>query len=82
MTLNLSNEERIRRYQLAPNSNYRIVRMFRDSGRNYTIARNLTLKEAQEHCNNPNSSSSTCTGKTGKARTRKCGPWFDGYTDK
>ena len=82
MTLNLSNDEMIRRYQLAPNSNYRIVRLFRDSGRNYTIARNLTLNEAQAHCQNPNSSSRTATDKTGKARTRKCGPWFDAYADK
>jgi hypothetical protein len=26
--------------------------------------------------------SRTCTGKTGRERTRKHGPWFDGYTDK
>jgi len=62
---------------------YRIIRFyFSDRLRPRTIARGLTLAEAQAHCGNPNSSSSTCTDKVGKARTRKVGPWFDGYDDK
>jgi hypothetical protein len=62
---------------------YRIIRFyFRSDLRPRTIARNLTLEEAQAHCHNPETSSSTCKGKVGKARTRKLGPWFDGYDDK
>jgi hypothetical protein len=55
------------------------VRRFFDSGRKYTILRGLTLDEAQAYCRNPETSSRTCTGNVGKARTRKLGAWFDGY---
>ena len=59
---------------------YRIVRFYRDAyPRRRTIATGLTLSEAQEHCNNPDTSSATCTTSTGRARTRRIGPWFDGY---
>lgn len=59
---------------------YRIVRMYqRAEIRRRIIATGLTLEEAQAHCKNPETSSSTCTNSAGKARTRKLGPWFDGY---
>ena len=58
---------------------YKIIRGFRDSRRRITIARNLSLEEAQAHCRDPQTSSTTCTSATGRARTRKMGPWFDGY---
>ena len=58
---------------------YKIIRGFRDSRRRITIARNLSLEEAQAHCRDLQTSSSTCTSATGRARTRKLGPWFDGY---
>lgn len=61
---------------------YRIVRHFFRSNRKVTVARGLTLEEAQAHCKDPESSSRTCTKKAGKDRTRKWGPWFDGYTDR
>lgn len=62
---------------------YRIVRMyFSDDIPSRTIKRGLTLEQAQAHCNDPETSSSTCTNKTGRARTRRIGPWFDGYTDE
>lgn len=61
---------------------YKIIRHYRDSDvPNRTIATGLTLEEAQAHCQNPETSSSTCTGKVGKARTRKLGAWFDGYSE-
>jgi len=60
---------------------YRIVRYFA-SGQKRTVLDRLSLEEAQKHCNDPNSSSQTCTDKAGKARTRKSGPWFDAYTNK
>ncbi len=59
---------------------YKIVRLYRDKpGPARTIRRGLTLKEAQAHCSDPETSSSTCTNKTGKARTRRNEPWFDAY---
>lgn len=61
---------------------YRIVRMFfRDNVRNRTIKKVRTLEEAQAHCSDPETSSSTCTGARGIARTKKYGPWFDGYEE-
>lgn len=62
---------------------YKIVRMYRNSDvPKRTIKTGLTLEEAQEHCRNPETSSRTCTSAAGKARTRKLGPWFDGYEDE
>ena len=60
---------------------YRIVRQYFDSSRSSrTIERGLTLEEAQAHCRDPETSSSTCTSKAGKATTRRVGEWFDSYT--
>lgn len=58
---------------------YKVIRFFQ-SGRSKVIATGLTLKEAQKHCSDPETSSKTCTTKEGKRRTRDCGEWFDGYT--
>ena len=61
---------------------YKIVRMYFD--RNVprrTIKRGLTLEEAQAHCSDPQTSSSTCTTSEGRRRTRQYGPWFDGYSE-
>lgn len=61
---------------------YTIVRYyFRRPGRGRVIARGLTLEQAQAHCSDPETSSSTCTKATGKRRTARMGPWFDGYTE-
>ena len=46
------------------------------------IKRGLTLEEARKHCSDPETSSMTCTNRTGINRTKNFGPWFDGYTDK
>ena len=60
---------------------YKIIRYYAEAGINRrTIMTGLTLEQVQRHCSDPNSSYKTCTTKTGKARTRKVGPWFDGYT--
>lgn len=59
---------------------YEIVRHYFDASINKrVIKRGLTLAEAQAHCNDPETSSSTCTNPVGKRRTRRIGPWFDGY---
>lgn len=61
---------------------YHIVRMYRDAyPRKRIIKRGLTLEEAQKHCSDPETSSSTCTSRAGKARTRRMGHWFDGYEE-
>ena len=68
-------------------STYKIVRFFHGAvgtdghlnSTKRTIDTGLTLEEVQAHCNDPESSHNTCTGSTGRARTRKHGPWFDGY---
>jgi hypothetical protein len=60
---------------------YKIVRnYFHGSPR--TIAKGLTLEEAQAHCRNPETSSRTATSAAAKARTRKFGPWFDSYDEQ
>lgn len=61
---------------------YKIVRMYRDHPElKRTIKKRLTLEEAQAHCHDPETSSSTATSREAKARTAKCGPWFDGYEE-
>jgi len=56
---------------------YKIIR-FKFNGRPRTLQTGLSLEEAQAHCKNPESSSTTCS--SAKARkVRANGPWFEGY---
>lgn len=57
---------------------YRIVRHY-FKGRKRTINTGLTLEQAQAHCQNEETSSSTARTAKARAITRKHGPWFDGY---
>uniref|UniRef100_A0A6M3JNU5 Uncharacterized protein n=1 Tax=viral metagenome TaxID=1070528 RepID=A0A6M3JNU5_9ZZZZ len=59
---------------------YEIVRVFL-TGRKRVVARGLTLEQAQKHCQDPQTSSYTCTSARGRRRTREQGPWFDTYTE-
>lgn len=62
---------------------YKIVRCYRNAGINSrTIRTGLTLEQAQAHCSDPETSSSTATGKNAKATTRRVGSWFDSYTEE
>lgn len=62
---------------------YRIVRMYQNAGiRRRTILQRVTLEEAQQHCKDPETSSSTCTNSEGNRRTRHLGAWFDGYEQR
>lgn len=60
---------------------YRIVRFFkdRDDLNREVITAGLTLEQAQAHCDNPETSSTTATTPQALKRTVECGPWFDGY---
>jgi len=57
---------------------YKIIRFYQKGGKR-TINTGLTLEQAQEHCQYPETSSSTCKSAAAKRRTREKGPWFDGY---
>lgn len=62
---------------------YKIVRFaFGSGGR--TIKTDLTLEEAQEHCEDPETSSRTCSWETKFKEKRDHGSelWFDGYTEE
>ena len=61
---------------------YKIVRMFEGDEPTRTIKRCLTLKEARDHCRDPETSSSTCKGITGIELTDQFGRWFDGFEDE
>ena len=58
---------------------YKIVRMYFKGSKPRTINTGLTLEQVQAHCQNPETSSSTCTKSAGKARTKRYVAWFDGY---
>ena len=59
---------------------YKIVRFYKDSYYKKPIKKGLTLEEAQAHCSDPETSSSTCKSSKSLAVTRRNGHWFDGYT--
>ena len=60
---------------------YKIVRFYENKNLDTrTLKKGLTLEEAKAHCKDIESSSEACTGKAGKATTRRNGPWFDGFT--
>lgn len=60
---------------------YKIVRSYFNYAKypRRTIATGLTLEEAQAHCQDPETSSSTCRKAKNVRRARERGPWFDGY---
>jgi len=60
---------------------YKIVRMYFNGGRR-VVKRDLTLEEAQAHCQDPETSSRTAASAAAKRRTREKGPWFDGYEEQ
>lgn len=63
---------------------YKIIRHYfrpQASGYRRTIKTGLTLEQAQAHCKDPETSSSTARGSKACKRTRERGPWFDGYQE-
>lgn len=63
---------------------YKVVRFYfnRPWGYARTILDRVTLSEAQAHCSDPETSSRTATSPAARARTRRSGPWFDGYEER
>lgn len=60
---------------------YAIVRHFAAQGLpNKVVRTGLSREEALLHCRDLESSSQTCRGPSGRALTKKKGPWFDGFT--
>lgn len=59
---------------------YRVMR-FAFSHDPEVVAEGLTLEEAQDHCNDPETSSSTASDET-LAEVWQSAPWFDGYTEE
>lgn len=67
------------RYFAMDDQTYSITRMFfADEIPSQTIATGLTLEEAQAHCRDTETSSSTASPET-LAAVGVDGPWFDGY---
>jgi len=60
---------------------YKIVRGYYRGGKR-TIKTGLTLTEAQEHCQDPETSSRSCQKYVNRNRTKRLGPWFDGYEEE
>jgi hypothetical protein len=68
---------------MSSDRSYRVVRFyFNRPGQRRTIIPRCTLAEAQAHCGNPETSSSTATSSTARRRTRRMGRWFDGYESR
>ncbi len=62
-------------------STYKIVRMYGYHASRVTKT-GLSLEEAQEHCSDPETSSSTAVGVYHNAPADIVGPWFDGYEEE
>lgn len=60
---------------------YKIVRFFQGDHPTQTIKTGLTRAEAQDHCHDPETSSSTATSPEAVARTEKYDSWFDGWDE-
>ena len=61
---------------------YTIVRMYFDETKpSRTVKTGLTLEQAQAHCRDPETSSSTCTTASAKRITTRNGEWFDSYKE-
>lgn len=60
-------------------NHYNVVRFFQSGRSKRIIARGLLLYEAQAHCSDPETSSSTCRTAARLRYTQVNGAWFDGY---
>jgi len=59
---------------------YAIIRFYKSAAiSRRVIASGVTIRQAQAHCNDPETSSSTATSPSARARTKRVGEWFDGW---
>lgn len=58
---------------------YKIVRCYQNHP-SEVIETGLSLEEAKEHCQDPETSSLTCESFEGIQHTAEFGPWFDSFT--
>lgn len=72
--------------EVQSSASFMVKRFYRDEAsadlNGTVVMRGLTQRQAQEHCNDPETSSSTCTTAEAVARTEAHGPWFDGWTEE
>lgn len=61
---------------------YKIVRKFFNGQDDEVIETGLTLRQAQAHCSDPETSSKTAKRASSVAITSKMGPWFDAYYEE
>jgi len=62
--------------------NYKIIRFYQSFRKaNKIIKTGLSKKDAMKHCNDIQTSSSTCTNEDGIKHTQKNGHWFDGFIE-
>ena len=59
---------------------YRVDRLYNDSYDRDELLRGISKEAAMKHCQDPETSSVTCTTAEGKARTEAKGEWFDSWT--
>lgn len=57
---------------------YKIVRFFARGGKR-TIKTGLSLEQAEKHCEDPETSSTTAKSAKARRYTAERGPWFDGH---
>lgn len=61
---------------------YKVVRLYFSERRPRTMARGMTLEEAQAWCRDPETSSKTATSAKARRHTAAYGQWFDGYVQE
>jgi len=61
---------------------YQIIRMYESGRKARVLAKGMTLAEAQEWCNDPETSSSTAQSWKAKRHTQRHGRWFDGFREE
>lgn len=64
---------------IAKEETYRIIRFYFASRKRRIMKRGLTLEQAQAHCSNPETSSSTSKRAAVKRQHARGDMWFDGY---
>lgn len=61
---------------------YLVVRNFKSGEPGQVIEERLTLADAQAHCKDPETSSSTATSPEARKLTEERGDWFDSFEEE